>query len=219
MKDSEMPLPSKGPKSYTPLSMKEIFAKNTITREEYIAMVTAEQGEVKREIPPHVLALAKADPAPLPVSAEHWLGMKTGSRPWLVIKGSNARGVEILAARILIDKRLNYYYTGVLGRVQDLIGLCESAPLYGPDNRRSIIESWASKPLLAITGFGLSLEPRSAPILADLLEKRVDYMRTTIIAETVPGSEWLGHLRANCSGSEAADRIQAAIIDGLAISS
>lgn len=111
MKDSEMPLPSKGPKSYTPLSMKEIFAKNTITREEYIAMVTAEQGEVKREIPPHVLALAKADPAPLPVSAEHWLGMKTGSRPWLVKQCARRRNTcsqdsHRQAPQLLLHRRL-----------------------------------------------------------------------------------------------------------------
>lgn len=206
-----------GTNAKTPIkTIEEVWASNRMTRDEvaryFPAPVTAPRCV---EAPARVLREAEGL-TDLPDGLAGWGNADPANRPWLVILGSDAHDAEAVAVATLTKARCaRPSETAALRRVSDLLAQHDEAPRYGPGNGGSVMASWAKVDMLALSGIGCGYPTaRAAPLLADLLERRLDDCRCTVVVETEPGRAWLGGLARRGVIPEILGRIKTAIATG-----
>lgn len=211
------PVEAGGSNTKSPLkTIGEVWAENVMSREEIERFFPQPaRGPRRVEAPERVLREA-AGFKDLPDSLAGWGDVDPANRPWLVILGSDAHDAEVIAAATLAKARCAYpSETAALRRVSDLLAEHDEAPRYGPGNGGSVMASWARIDVLALSGIGHgNPTARAAPLLAELLERRLDSCRCTVVVETEPGRAWLGGLAQRGVIPEILGRIKTAIATG-----
>lgn len=194
----------------------EVWASNVMSRDDILRLFPAPTRASRPvEAPERVLRQAKAM-GRLPDNVNEWLDLDPARRPWLVLRGDNALDLEANVVATLADPRCGRpHETAALRRATDLLAAHDAAPRYGPGNGGSVIAAWARVDALAIGGLGREgPPPRCVPLLAELLERRLDACRCTILLETEPGRTWLGRLASDGASREDLRRITLAITAG-----
>lgn len=197
-------------------TIEEVWQSNRMTRDEVARYFPAPATGPRRvEAPKRVLREADGF-RDLPDGLVDWGNDNPANRPWLVILGPDAHYAEVVAAATLAKaRRACPSETAALRRVSDLLAEHDEAPRYGPGNGGSVMASWTRIDVLALSGIGRgNPTARAAPLLADLLERRLDSCRCTVVVETEPGKAWLGGLARQGVAPEILERIKAVIATG-----
>lgn len=197
-------------------TIEEVWASNRMTRDEVARYFPALVTTLRRvEAPQRVLREADGL-RNLPDGLVGWGDGNPANRPWLVILGPDAHYAEVVAVATLAKVRCaRPRETAALRRTGDLLAAHDEAPRYGPGNGGSVMAEWSKVDVLALSGIGHgNPTARAAPLLAELLERRLDACRCTVVVETEPGRAWLGGLARQGVAPEVLGRIRAAIATG-----